>query len=154
MKLIAAPVSPYSRKARIVLAEKRIDYELIVDSPLDPATRVPEFNPPGKIPVLVLDDETTLFDSRVIVEYLDSANPVGRLIPDDTRQRIQVRKQRLADREIGAEPGDPNDGAELPRLLHRMQSIPTPPDRARIRAISPTLRTEPDSVRRQRSHKR
>jgi glutathione S-transferase len=98
MKLIAAPVSPYSRKARIVLAEKRIEYEMVVDSPFDPATRVPEFNPLGKIPVLVLDDETTLFDSRVIVEYLDNANPVGRLIPDDTRQRIQVRRwEALAD---------------------------------------------------------
>ncbi|MCE9640288.1 MAG: glutathione S-transferase [Betaproteobacteria bacterium] len=98
MKLIAAPVSPYSRKARIVLAEKRIEYEMVVDSPLDPATRVPEFNPLGKIPVLVLDDDTTLFDSRVIVEYLDNANPVGRLIPDDTRQRIQVRRwEALAD---------------------------------------------------------
>jgi glutathione S-transferase len=98
MKLIAAPVSPYSRKARIVLAEKRIDYEMINDSPLDPATRVPQFNPLGKIPVLVLDDETTLFDSRVIVEYLDNASPVGRLIPEDTRQRIQVRRwEALAD---------------------------------------------------------
>lgn len=98
MKLIAAPVSPYSRKARIVLAEKRIEYEMVIDSPLDPATRVAEFNPLGKIPVLVLDDDTTLFDSRVIVEYLDNANPVGRLIPDDTRQRIQVRRwEALAD---------------------------------------------------------
>jgi glutathione S-transferase len=98
MKLIAAPVSPYSRKVRIVLAEKRIDYEMIIDSPVDPATRVPEFNPLGKIPVLVLDDDTTLFDSRVIVEYLDNASPVGRLIPEDTRQRIQVRRwEALAD---------------------------------------------------------
>ncbi|MDB5810638.1 MAG: glutathione S-transferase family protein [Betaproteobacteria bacterium] len=98
MKLIAAPVSPYSRKVRIVLAEKRMEYDLVLDSPADPATRVPEFNPLGKIPVLLLDDETTLFDSRVIVEYLDSASPVGRLIPDDTRQRIQVRRwEALAD---------------------------------------------------------
>jgi glutathione S-transferase len=98
MKLIAAPVSPYSRKVRIVLAEKRIEYDLIVDSPLDPATRVAQFNPLGKVPVLVLDDETTLFDSRVIVEYLDNASPVGRLIPDDHRQRIQTRRwEALAD---------------------------------------------------------
>jgi glutathione S-transferase len=98
MKLIAAAVSPYSRKVRIVLAEKRMEYDLVLDSPLDPATRVPEYNPLGKVPVLVLDDETTLFDSRVIVEYLDSASPVGRLIPDDTRQRIQVRRwEALAD---------------------------------------------------------
>ena len=98
MKLIANPTSPYSRKVRVVLAEKRIDYEFVIDSPGDAATRVPEYNPLGKIPVLILDDDTTLFDSRVIVEYLDSASPVGRLIPDDTRHRIQVRRwEALAD---------------------------------------------------------
>ena len=98
MKLIANPFSPYSRKVRVVLAEKRIDYDFVIDNPGDPATRVPEYNPLGKIPVLVLDDDTTLFDSRVIVEYLDNASPVARLIPDDTRHRIQVRRwEALAD---------------------------------------------------------
>jgi glutathione S-transferase len=98
MKLIAASASPYSRKVRIVLAEKKIDYEFIVDSPADPASRVSEYNPLGKIPVLVLEDDSTLFDSRVIVEYLDNASPVGRLIPDDTRARTQVRRwEALAD---------------------------------------------------------
>ena len=98
MKLIANPFSPYSRKVRIVLAEKRIDYDFVVANPGDAATRVPEFNPLGKIPVLVLDDDSTLFDSRVIVEYLDHASPVARLIPDDTRHRIQVRRwEALAD---------------------------------------------------------
>ena len=98
MKLIAALASPYSRKVRIVLAEKKIEYDLIIDSPGDPATRVPAYNPLGKVPVLVLDDETTLFDSRVIVEYLESASPVSRLIPDDTRARTQTRRwEALAD---------------------------------------------------------
>jgi len=98
MKLIAALGSPYSRKVRIVLTEKKIEYELIIDSPGDPATKVPQYNPLGKIPVLVLEDDTTLFDSRVIVEYLDNASPVARLIPDDTRARIQVRRwEALAD---------------------------------------------------------
>jgi len=98
MKLIAALASPYSRKVRIVLAEKKIEYDLIIDSPGDPATRVPAYNPLGKVPVLVLEDETTLFDSRVIVEYLDNASPVGRLIPDDTRARTQTRRwEALAD---------------------------------------------------------
>jgi glutathione S-transferase len=98
MKLIAALASPYSRKVRIVLAEKKIEYEFIIENPGDPATRVPEYNPLGKIPVLILDDNTTLFDSRVIVEYLDHASPVGRLIPDDTRACIQTRRwEALAD---------------------------------------------------------
>ena len=99
MKLIANPTSPFGRKARIVLAEKRIEYEFVIDNPGDPATRVPEFNPLGKIPVLILDDDTTLFDSRVIAEYLDAASPVGRLIPDDTRHRIQVRRWETKFRE-------------------------------------------------------
>lgn len=98
MKLIATPTSPYARKVRIVLAEKRIEYEFAVDAPSTPDTQVPRYNPLGKVPVLLLDDETTLFDSRVIVEYLDAASPVSRLIPEDTRSRIQVRRwEALAD---------------------------------------------------------
>jgi len=98
MKLIGTPTSPYTRKARVVLAEKRMDYEFVVDVPYDAATRVPAFNPLGKVPVLVLDDETTIFDSRVIVEYVDNASPVAKLIPEDIRQRIQVRRwEALAD---------------------------------------------------------
>lgn len=98
MKLIGTPTSPYTRKARIVLAEKRIDYDFVIDVPYDAATSVPSFNPLGKVPVLVLDDNTTIFDSRVIVEYLDHASPVARLIPESTRHRIQVRRwEALAD---------------------------------------------------------
>jgi glutathione S-transferase len=98
MKLIGTPTSPYTRKARVVLAEKRIDYEFVVDPPYDPASGVPVYNPLGKVPVLVLDDATTLFDSRVIVEYLDNASPVTKLLPEDTRHRIQARRwEALAD---------------------------------------------------------
>jgi len=98
MKLVATPGSPYGRKARIVLAEKKIEYEFIDEAPTKPDSRVPSYNPLGKVPVLVLDDDSTVFDSRVIVEYLDSASPVSRLIPDDTRSRIQVRRwEALAD---------------------------------------------------------
>ena len=57
MKLIGTPTSPYTRKARVVLAEKRIDYEFVIDAPYDAATRVPAYNPLGKVPVLVLDDD-------------------------------------------------------------------------------------------------
>lgn len=103
MRLIGTHTSPFVRKVRIVLAEKRIDYEFIVDSPGEPASRVPEFNPLGKIPVLVTEDGTKLFDSRVIVEYLDSISPVRRLIPEPARQRIQVRKwEALADGALDA----------------------------------------------------
>lgn len=98
MKLIGTSTSPYTRKARIVLAEKHLDCEFVVDSPYASDSHVADYNPLGKIPVLVLDEEVFLFDSRVIVEYLDSASPVGRLIPEDVRHRIQVRRwEALAD---------------------------------------------------------
>ena len=98
MKLIGTSSSPFTRKVRVVLAEKRIDYEFVVDPPGDPATQVPNYNPLGKVPVLITDDGATIFDSRVIVEYLDSASPVAKLIPEDIRQRIQARRwEALAD---------------------------------------------------------
>ena len=98
MKLIGTPTSPFTRKVRVVLAEKRIDYEFVVDPPGGANTQVPNYNPLGKVPVLVTDDGTNIFDSRVIVEYLDSASPVNKLIPEDIRQRIQARRwEALAD---------------------------------------------------------
>ncbi len=98
MKLILSLTSPFARKVRIVLAEKKIEYEVQVENPWEPETRVTEFNPLGKVPVLVLDDGNTVFDSPVIVEYLDMVSPVHRLIPDGVRQRIQVRRwEALAD---------------------------------------------------------
>ncbi|MBC8008279.1 MAG: glutathione S-transferase [Prolixibacteraceae bacterium] len=92
MKLIGSHTSPFVRKVRVVLAEKRIDYEFVVDAPSDPTTRVPEFNPLGKIPVLITEDGSAIFDSPVIVEYLDSISPVGHLFPEPIRQRIRVRR--------------------------------------------------------------
>jgi glutathione S-transferase len=98
MKLIGTQTSPYTRKVRVVLAEKRIEYAFEEDVPSAPETRVPEFNPLGKVPVLVMDDGSTLYDSRVIVEYLDAASPVTRLLPDVTRGRVQVKRwEALAD---------------------------------------------------------
>ena len=98
LRLIATLTSPYARKVRIALAEKKIEYALVEDSPWTAANAVAEFNPLGKIPVLVLDDGTRLFDSRVIVEYLDTVSPVSRLIPEPSRQRITVKRwEALAD---------------------------------------------------------
>jgi glutathione S-transferase len=98
MKLIASLTSPYARKVRIALAEKKIEYDLIEEAPWATETTVASYNPLGKVPVFVLDDGTTLFDSRVIVEYLDTVSPVSRLIPEPNRQRIGVRRwEALAD---------------------------------------------------------
>lgn len=98
MKLIGTVTSPYTRKARVVLAEKHMDCAFVVDAPNTDGSTVTQYNPLGKIPVLVLDDDSTLFDSRVIAEYLDNASPGNRLIPQEKRQRIQVRRwEALAD---------------------------------------------------------
>jgi len=98
LKLIATLTSPYARKVRIALAEKKIEYALVEHSPWVPGNAVAEVNPLGKIPVLILDDGTRVFDSRVIVEYLDAMSPVSRLIPEPSRQRIAVKRwEALAD---------------------------------------------------------
>lgn len=92
MKLIGSHGSPYVRKVRIVLAEKRIPYEFVLARPSEPASIVPEFNPLGQIPVLVRDDGRPLYDSAVIVEYLDGLVSEPPLIPQAFADRIEVRR--------------------------------------------------------------
>jgi glutathione S-transferase len=92
MKLFITPTSPYARKVRVVLAEKHIECDLVVVPSLAaPESPVPEHNPLGKVPTLVLDDGSSLFDSVVIVDYLDHKTPVARLIPQDNNHRAVVR---------------------------------------------------------------
>jgi len=98
MKLIGSHTSPFVRKVRIVLAEKKIEYDFVIDSPWLEGSKVPNINPLGKIPALVLDDDTPLFDSRVIVEYIDSVTPNNKLIPAPSRERTEVKRwEALAD---------------------------------------------------------
>lgn len=98
MKLLSSQTSPYARKVRITIAEKKIECEVVEETPWDAGTSVPDHNPLGKVPVLILDDGTALYDSRVIVEYLDTVSPVSRLIPEPSRQRIAVKRwEALAD---------------------------------------------------------
>ena len=92
MKLIGSLTSPYTRNVRFVLAEKKIEVEFVLESPHTPDSIIPGLNPLGKIPVLVLDDDSALFDSRVIVEYLDSMTPNNKLLPAPSRERIEVRR--------------------------------------------------------------
>jgi glutathione S-transferase len=103
MKLLASITSPYARKVRIAFAEKKIEYTLVEEDPFHEASSVGDHNPLGKVPVLVLDDGTSIFDSRVIVEYIDSISPVSRLIPAPARQRIIVKRwEALADGMVDA----------------------------------------------------
>ena len=98
MKLIGSYTSPFVRKVRIVLAEKKIEVDFVIDSPWVEDSGVPNVNPLGKIPVLLLDDDTPLFDSRVIVEYIDNVTPNNKLFPAPNRERTEVKRwEALAD---------------------------------------------------------
>ena len=70
MKLITATPSPYARKVRVVLREKNIDCKEIIDIPWNKDTLTKDFNPIGKIPILLQDEMAPLYDSKVIVQYL------------------------------------------------------------------------------------
>ncbi len=98
MKLLSSTASPYTRKVRIVLAEKKIECEIQPVDVQPVENPVNAHNPLGKIPTLILDDGSALYDSRVIVEFLDGKSPIGRLIPEDLRERVAVRRwEALAD---------------------------------------------------------
>jgi glutathione S-transferase len=98
MKLIIARPSPYARKARIALLEKGLAFETVVENPWLPDTKMPGFNPLGKVPALVLDDGRVIHDSKVIVEYLETLNAPPALIPDSPQLRIEHKQiEAIAD---------------------------------------------------------
>jgi glutathione S-transferase len=97
MKLIGSLTSPYVRKVRVVLAEKKLDHQFETEDPWSSEALL-KMNPLGKVPVLVLGGGEAVFDSRVIVEYLDARSPLSRLIPETGRERTEVRTwEALAD---------------------------------------------------------
>lgn len=91
MKLIGSATSPYVRKVRIVMAEKKLDYQFILEDVWAANTTIHASNPLGKVPCLVMEGGEAVFDSRVIVEYLDTLSPVGKLIPSQGRERAEVK---------------------------------------------------------------
>ena len=98
MKLFGTYTSPYVRKVRVVLAEKKLDYQFVLEDVGAADTKIQEVNPLGKVPCLVMDDGDAIYDSSVIVEYLDTLSPVGKLIPATGRERVEVRRwEALAD---------------------------------------------------------
>ncbi len=97
MKLLGSLTSPYVRKVRIVMAEKKLDYQLVLED-VWASDVILKSNPLGKVPCLVMEGGEAVFDSRVIVDYLDTLSPVGRLIPASGRERAEVRTwEALAD---------------------------------------------------------
>ena len=98
MKLIGSFSSPYVRKVRVVMAEKKLDVDFVSEDVWSAQTTIGESNPLGKVPCLVMEGAEALFDSRVIVEYLDTLSPVGKLIPASGRERSEVKTwEALAD---------------------------------------------------------
>lgn len=98
MKLIGSLSSPYVRKVRVVMAEKKLDYQFVEEDVWAADTSIAQSNPLGKVPCLVMEGGEALFDSRVIVEYLDTLSPVGKLIPPVGRERAEVKTwEALAD---------------------------------------------------------
>lgn len=98
MKLIGATASPYVRKVRIVLTEKRLDYQFVAEDVWAASTQITASNPLGKVPCLLMEGTEPMFDSRVIAEYLDTLSPVGKLIPAPGRERAEVKTwEALAD---------------------------------------------------------
>jgi len=91
MKLIGSLTSPYVRKVRIVMAEKKLDYKLVLEDVWSAGTSIGQSNPLGMVPCLVMEGGEAVFDSRVIVEYLDTLSPVGKLIPQQGRERAEVK---------------------------------------------------------------
>ena len=98
MKLIGSTTSPYVRKVRIVMAEKKLDYQFLQENVWAADTTIAASNPLGKVPCLIMEGGEAVFDSRVIVEYLDTLSPVGKLIPSTGRERAEVKTwEALAD---------------------------------------------------------
>ncbi len=98
MKLIGSNTSPYVRKVRVVMAEKKLDYDYVLENVWSVDTHIMQTSPLGKVPCLVMEGGEAIFDSRVIVEYLDTLSPVGKLIPAVGRERAEVKTwEALAD---------------------------------------------------------
>ncbi len=117
LRLVASLTSPYVRKVRIVMAEKRIECQLDIEDVWSPESKIQESNPLGKVPCLIMEDGGAVFDSRVIVEYLDTMTPVAKLIPQAGRERVEVRTwEALADGLLDAS------------ILARLEQTQRPPE--------------------------
>jgi glutathione S-transferase len=93
MQLLSHPLSPYGRKVRIAMAlkgvEDRIEVAQVDTNPLE-SPEIARANPLGKIPALVVDGDTAIFDSHVICEYLDSLAPAPALFPKGGVERVRT----------------------------------------------------------------
>lgn len=91
-RLISATPSPYARKVRIQLAEKGIPFELITEVPWNSDTTTPQFNPLEKLPVLILEDGGSVYESRYINEWIEAKHPEPPLVPESVDDRLAVKR--------------------------------------------------------------
>jgi len=92
LQLISATPSPYARKVRIALAEKGIAFELLTEVPWNDTTSTPKFNPLEKLPVLILEDGSSVFESSYILQYLELKYPTQPMLPADVDGILAARK--------------------------------------------------------------
>jgi len=92
LKLISATPSPYARKVRIALQEKGIPFELQTEVPWDHSTNTPRFNPLEKLPVLILEDGSSVYESSFIMHYLEVKYPAVPLLPPNVDHALTARK--------------------------------------------------------------
>ncbi len=119
MKLIGSLASPFVRKVRIVLAEKKLDCVFELENVWEPETKIQQSNPLGKVPCLIMEDGSAMIDSRVIAEYLDTLTPVCKLLPPNgnSRERADIKCwEALADGVLDA------------GVLARLERVQRPPE--------------------------
>ena len=125
MKLISGPASPFGRKARVMVMETELEskVEVLLIPPGQIAVQSMPHNPLGKVPVLIRDDGTPLYDSPVICEYLDSLHASAKFFPPGGEARwITLRLQALGDGiaetvgAIGAEMSRPEPSRNTPAI--------------------------------------
>ena len=92
LRLISATPSPYARKVRIALQEKGIPFELLTEVPWDSSTSTPRFNPLEKLPVLILEDGSSVYESSFILQYLEVKYPETPMMPSNMDDALTARK--------------------------------------------------------------
>src|SRR6476659_8316635 len=91
-RLISATPSPYARKVRIALAEKGIPFELVTEVPWNEGTQTPQYNPLEKLPILIMDDGSSVYESYLILEYLEMKYPKPSLLPNNDDDILAAKR--------------------------------------------------------------
>jgi glutathione S-transferase len=152
LTLRSSPASPFVRKVRIAASVLGLDRDIAIEpaDTMNPSDTVRQQNPLGKIPALLLEDGTVLFDSRVILDYLDHRAGGGRIVPTDARARFSaLRLQALADGLMDASVLLVYEGRWRPAERHERKWVDHQADKvaralAALEASPPALTAPPD----------